>query len=1011
MKQIIQRLWMIASSLLIFLNASAYDFEVDGIQYRINSMTDRTCTIEKVTDLAGSVVKISQKVTYRDREFDIIGLDAGCLSPTVTSIDIRELNLSSLPEDAFRESNLTDVHLPSTLTSTGIGVFRWCKSLKSVELPLQLESIDASAFYGCTALQSVELPLQLKSIGQSGFYRCASLKEIKLPLLLEAIDASAFYGCTSLEEIKIPPYVKNIGYDAFTGCSAFKKIILEGTEDSPKIGLYAISLNNGLYSFPRNVENIEINRDINVKFNSNDNFTTIFGTPKVLKIGQFVTTLPDRTINMRDYDGLKVQELYILDRKTCLNLSNYFSFALEYLYLGGNVEGFHVYTRKVDFGENVTSLPAKFFLGSTFKSVILPQSIESIGDGCFKNCNYLKSIKLPDQLSSVGNSCFAECKSLKTITIGKWVSNIGANAFENVELQDIVCLAATPPVANASAFTNKTYMDATLAVSDESLSSYRDDATWGNFFDIKGLSPVIGMQFVPSSISLEKGTSDQLELTYQPKDPNGYPLVDFDLIWESSNPQIAQISSSGEVTAIEPGDCIVSVHSSSDPSLSSNCNVRVTPEIPNPFVVDGIKYNKIGGYDVEVIANDYSGSIAIPNSVDYNGVELSVVGIDKDAFSKCKDLRSLVIPGSIDALADNLLTGCTSLTTLVINESDKPLSLGHNTDLNLGDIIPFPNPSTVDERRTGFRNGYYNGLFYGLPIEHLVINRNIELPKYYERTRGNATSKYETVWNDIIYFPPFSQLSKLKSVEIGEKVTAICCNRNNVVVSGQSTEMDYMNFWKCNNIEVVVSNSPVASVGGWFEQTVYENAPLFLPNGGDASYKADTYWKKFTDIRSAQYVPVSAISFEKSELIMDVDDSMKLSPIFNPDNASIKKLKWVSSAPSIVEVSDDGEIKTYSNEGNVTVTAYACDGSGVSASITVSVKKGAATDDVYADSEIGIKIVDGIIYLDGVSNHSTVEIYDLQGQLIKSSHENIIDIDARGVFFLKIGSLVHKVIL
>lgn len=940
MKQIIQRLWMIASSLLIFLNASAYDFEVDGIQYRINSMTDRNCTIEKVTALAGSVVKISQKVTYRDREFDIIGLDAGCLSPTVTSIDIRDCNISGFPDGVFKESNLREAYLPRTLIS-----------------------VAEMAFFNCESLEYVELPLQLKTI-----------------------RFGAFWDCSALKEIKIPPYVTGIDSRVFLGTYMLDTVIFEGADGSPTLNMANQNSFGGKYvEINRNISFIDFSRDVDV-----------------LKIGERATSLP----NLATYNAV-INELHILDSKNALTMPN---LTVDYLYLGRDVKG-SVIADEVEIGENVTSLPTSFFAGSKFEYVILPQSINSIGNGCFKGCYNLKSIKLPDKVPYVGESCFAGCKSLKAITIGKSVSKIGANAFKDVNLQDIVCLAATPPFADVSPFTNKTYMDATLAVPDESLSDYSIVVPWANFFNIKSLSPVIGMQFVPSSISLEKGTSDQLELKYQPKDPNGYPLVDFDLIWESSNPQIAQISASGEVTAIEPGECVISVHSSSDPSLNSNCNVRVTPEIPNPFVVDGIKYNKIGGYDVKVIANDYSGSIAIPNSVDYNGVELSVVGIDKDAFSKCKDLRSLEIPGSIDALADNLLTGCTSLTTLVIDESDKPLSLGHNTDLNLGDIIPFPNPSTVDERRTGFRNGYYNGLFYGLPIEHLVINRNIELPKYYERTRGYASGNYETVWNDIIYFPPFSQLSKLKSVEIGEKVRAICCNRNNVVVSGQSTEMDYMNFWKCDNIEVVVSNTPIAPVGGWFEQTVYENAPLFLPNGGDTSYKADAYWKKFTDIRSTQYIPVSAISFEKSELIMDVDDSMKLSPIFNPDNASIKKLKWVSSAPSIVEVSDDGEIKTSSNEGNATITAYACDGSGVSASITVSVKEGAATDDVYADSEISIKIVDGIIYLAGVSNHSTVEIYDLQGQLIKSSHENIIDIDARGVFFLKVGSLVHKVIL
>lgn len=158
MKQIIQRLWMIASSLLIFLNASAYDFEVDGIQYRINSMTDRTCTIEKVTDLAGSVVKISQKVTYRDREFDIIGLDAGCLSPTVTSIDIRDCNISGFPDGVFKESNLREAYLPRTLISVAERTFFNCASLEYVELPLQLKTILFGAFWSCSALKEIKIP-------------------------------------------------------------------------------------------------------------------------------------------------------------------------------------------------------------------------------------------------------------------------------------------------------------------------------------------------------------------------------------------------------------------------------------------------------------------------------------------------------------------------------------------------------------------------------------------------------------------------------------------------------------------------------------------------------------------------------------------------------------------------------------------------------------------------------------------------------------------------------------
>ena len=113
------------------------------------------------------------------------------------------------------------------------------------------------------------------------------------------------------------------------------------------------------------------------------------------------------------------------------------------------------------------------------------------------------------------------------------------------------------------------------------------------------------------------------------------------------------------------------------------------------------------------------------------------------------------IPSSVNNLANDVLSGCSSLKQVEFRYSSTPITLGYNSKINLSsNVIPYPNPSTVDERRTGFRNGYYDGLFYGLPIEKLVINRDIELSQYYERTVGSSASSYSTVYNDIIYYPP-----------------------------------------------------------------------------------------------------------------------------------------------------------------------------------------------------------------------------------------------------------------
>lgn len=321
-------------------------------------------------------------------------------------------------------------------------------------------------------------------------------------------------------------------------------------------------------------------------------------------------------------------------------------------------------------------------------------------------------------------------------------------------------------------------------------------------------------------------------------------------------------------------------------------------------------------------------------SIDLNRVHL----IGDEAFYGCQSISELNIPSSCSQISNGVFNGMTSLKTVRF-ESGDVIKIGHNGKLNVSSIItPFPNPSDVDERRTGFRNGYYDGLFYGLPIEHLVINRNIELPKYYERTMGNPTSSYSTVYNDIVYYPPFYGLTNLKSVEIGENVSAICKNQIEAVVNAVPTTMNCTNFGKCDNIEVVVAKNPKAPIGGVFSATTYKDAELFLPNGDAESYKADENWKHFSKIREAEFIPIDSISFEVERITMNTNDSCKLHPIISPANASIMRLKWYSSAPNKVAVSDDGIITSFNKGGEAVITAASADGSNLSATCAVSIK-------------------------------------------------------------------------
>lgn len=92
-------------------------------------------------------------------------------------------------------------------------------------------------------------------------------------------------------------------------------------------------------------------------------------------------------------------------------------------------------------GYKVTRIAEKAFGKPTYKkwnSIILPNSIDEIGDRAFNFCPELKYIKFPDNLKSIGNESFRLCASLETLTIPDTVDAIGEEAFFGcISLKDI----------------------------------------------------------------------------------------------------------------------------------------------------------------------------------------------------------------------------------------------------------------------------------------------------------------------------------------------------------------------------------------------------------------------------------------------------------------------------------------------------------------------------------------------------------------------------------------------
>ena len=119
---------------------------------------------------------------------------------------------------------LTNLTIPSSVTSIGESAFEYCRGLTSLTIPSSVTSIGESAFRYCSGLTSLTIPSSVTSIGESAFEYCSSLTSLTIPSSVTLIWHYAFRGCSGLTSLTIPSSVTSIGSDAFSGCSSLTNL-------------------------------------------------------------------------------------------------------------------------------------------------------------------------------------------------------------------------------------------------------------------------------------------------------------------------------------------------------------------------------------------------------------------------------------------------------------------------------------------------------------------------------------------------------------------------------------------------------------------------------------------------------------------------------------------------------------------------------------------------------------------------------------------------------------------
>lgn len=108
--------------------------------------------------------------------------------------------------------------------SIGEYAFQGCSGLTNLTLPSSVTSIEKYAFHGCSGLTDLTISLGVTSIGEFAFYGCSGLTSLTLPSSVTSIDDGVFCYCSGLTNLVIPSSITSIGLEAFCGCSGLKNV-------------------------------------------------------------------------------------------------------------------------------------------------------------------------------------------------------------------------------------------------------------------------------------------------------------------------------------------------------------------------------------------------------------------------------------------------------------------------------------------------------------------------------------------------------------------------------------------------------------------------------------------------------------------------------------------------------------------------------------------------------------------------------------------------------------------
>ena len=501
-----------------------------------------------------------------------------------------------------------------------------------------------------------------------------------------------------------------------------------------------------------------------------------------------------------------------------------------------------------------------FYGCSSLSNITIPDSVTEIYERAFSSCTSLKSVTIPNSVTSIGNAAFSNCVSLSSIVIPNSVKSLGHDAFENcTSLSSVIIMSGVTSIGadafhGCSSLSNITIPDSVTEIYDGAFSKTKwfDNQSDGVVYAGKVAYTYKGDMPKNTKILLRQDTksisryafSDCTNLT-DIVIPNSVNQIDVGTFWRCTSLKSITIPNS-----------VISIGSKAF-SDCTNLSDIIIPDSITYIASDAFKNTK--WFDNQPDGVVYAGKVAYEykgNMLENTKIVLKqgTKSISKDAFSSCINLTNIVIPNSLLSVGGGAFMNCSKLKSITIprNMEDigeyafgySDIGIHYGSPIKYEDFTIKGYKGTIAETYAK-ENGFK---FIALDVSEptsVSLNKTslaLEIGKSYTLTKTVSPS------NAVTSYTWSSSNTSVATVDSNGKVTA--------KASGTATIMVKTSNGKTANCKVTV-NLPTPQITGLANTT---GGIKISWNKVDGAYGYRLYykpasggWKRFKDTTATSF--------------------------------------------------------------------------------------------------------------------------------------------------------------